>query len=212
MAVSWLATCAVGLGLGLRHSLESDHLAAIGTLLARGHGARRAALLGAAWGCGHALAVLGAGLVLLALGVRVPLGIAAALDIAVAVMLVGLGARALLRRGDLAPSHAHEAPARSPLGAALIGLVHGASGTAAVTLLVLTTIPSRAAGAAFLGLFAAGATFSMTVLSALLALPLRAALDRWRTAPRTINVVAGALSLAAALAIVVGIVREAERR
>lgn len=209
MAVSWLATGAVGLGLGLRHSLESDHLAAIGTLLARGHGARRAALLGAAWGTGHALAVLGAGLVLLSLGVRVPIGVAAALDVAVAVMLVGLGARTFVRRGDATTVHDHPPRPRSPLGAAAIGLVHGASGTAALTLLVLTTIPSRAVGAAFLALFAAGATLSMTLLSALVALPLRAAFDRWRMAPRTISVVAGALSLAAAIAIVVGLVREA---
>jgi len=130
MDATLVGTCGLGLGLGLRHALETDHVAAIGTMVADGHGARRAAALGAAWGVGHAVAVVGAGFALLALGVQVPTTVAVALDLGVAVMLVALGASACARA-----RHAH-APradrARTPLGAALVGLVHGASGTAAI--------------------------------------------------------------------------------
>jgi hypothetical protein len=205
-----VGTCALGLGLGLRHALETDHVAAIGTMIADGHGARRAAELGAAWGGGHALAVLGAGAVLLALGVQVPMQVAAGLDLAVALMLAGLGARAIVRsRRAHAGAPPPARPARTPLGAAMIGLVHGASGTAALTLLVLSTIPDRRVGAAFLGIFALGATVAMTGLSALLALPLGAAFARWRAGERAVHLCAGALSIAVAATIALQVARAA---
>ncbi len=202
---SLLPACALGLGLGLRHALEADHVAAIGTMLARGHGVRRAAGLGAAWGLGHATAVLGAGLALLALDIRVPSALAVALDLGVAAMLLALGARSLLAP---ASGPRRPAPARSPAAAALVGLVHGASGTAALTLLVFTTFPSRLVGAGFLAVFAAGATLGMTLLSALVAMPLRAALERSSRVARFAPLAAGVTSIAAAALVVLGVVRD----
>src|SRR5919206_396731 len=50
----------VAFALGLRHASDPDHLVAVSTLVAgmRERAARMAAILGAAWGAGHATTVL----------------------------------------------------------------------------------------------------------------------------------------------------------
>lgn len=197
-------TCAYALGLGLRHAFDSDHVAAITTMVSAGHRPKHAALVGASWGLGHALMVVGAGAILVALGVQVPPKLAIALELLVVVMLVVLGVATLLGRSPGGHAHTHDAPTsgRSPahwsLRALGIGLVHGASGTAALALLALTTLPSREQGLWFLLIFAAGATLSMTLLSYVMAVPLAAALRRWQRSAIAMRVIAGAISLSAA--------------
>lgn len=66
-------------------------------------------------------------------------------------------------------SHQHrhaEALGRSPLAAFGVGLLHGAGGSAAVTLLVVGAVPGRAHALAALMLFALGTAASMATLSA----------------------------------------------
>jgi ABC-type nickel/cobalt efflux system permease component RcnA len=72
--------------------------------------------------------------------------------------------------GDAHP-HAHEhrhaeALGRTPLTAFAVGLLHGAGGSAGVTLLVVAAVPGRAHALAGLALFAAGTVVSMAALSA----------------------------------------------
>lgn len=196
-----LVTCAQGLGLGLLHALDSDHVAAVTTIVASGKGPRRAMAIGAWWGAGHAAAMLVAGALLIALGAHMPERLALLFDAGVVVMLVvlGLGALRRARRGRAASAaHAHP-PARTPLGAALVGLVHGASGTAAVALAVLTTLPDLAGRYAYLMLFAGGAALGMIVLSAFLALSIGAATRRFALPLRAMYAAAGCLSIAAAV-------------
>lgn len=92
--------------------------------------------------------------------------------------------------------HPHVHPSRTVLGVLggglcrtvvssfAIGAVHGLSGTAAVSLLVLTTFGSRWQGLAYLLAFGAGTVVGMTVLTASLAWPVSAAVrfDRVRHA------------------------------
>jgi hypothetical protein len=86
----------LGLLLGMRHALEPDHLAAVSTLVAERPRLGSAALLGAVWGLGHTAALLIAGGLLLALRAEMPLLLADLFELAVAVMLLLLGARSLL--------------------------------------------------------------------------------------------------------------------
>ncbi len=201
-----LVTCAQGLGLGLLHALDSDHVAAVTTIVASGKGPRRAMAIGAWWGAGHAAAVLGVGALLVALGAHMPERLALLFDAAVVCMLVLLGFNALRRaragRAASGHAHAHAHPAaRTPLRAALVGLVHGASGTAAVALAVLTTLPDLAGRYTYLLLFAGGAMLGMTLLSAFLAVSIGAA-SRWFALPlRAMYAAAGCLSIVAAAAL-----------
>jgi hypothetical protein len=93
--------------LGFKHSLEADHLLAVGALLTRSENcdARRAAQLGAWWGLGHtATLVLAGGVVIglrLLLQRELPIWVEVATERAVALMLVILGAKALYEGAKL---------------------------------------------------------------------------------------------------------------
>ncbi|GAC1351533.1 MAG: hypothetical protein NVSMB1_05480 [Polyangiales bacterium] len=219
----------LGLALGVRHALEPDHLAAITTLVSNAPSARSAAGTGAAWGLGHAAAILVFGSVLVVLGVRVPPHLAFTLDIAVAIMLVSLGVHAVISHREKKP-HAHafgepptppsvESTARGDVEkmaakqrsvrpwrgrSTLVGFVHGASGTAAITLLCLTTLRSTKTAIGFLLLFAAGSLLSMSAMSGLLATPLTALARRGTVTMRTLRVGGGILAFGAAIAVAVG--------
>jgi cytochrome c biogenesis protein CcdA len=210
----------MGLGLGLLHAFESDHVAAVTTLIAQGGGTRRAAWLGASWGLGHAIPLVVVGTLLISLGIEVPASIAGCLDLVVVVMLLALGVRSIVaarlfspppssslehhptglhtHRPDESPhAHATGDRVRTPMGAMLVGAVHGASGTAAVAVAWLMTMP-RAVGVLYLSVYAAGAALGMTLLSALLTLPLGAMLRLWPASGRALRVSTGVLSLIAA--------------
>src|SRR5437762_1925789 len=110
--MSLAAVAMMGVGLGIRHAFEADHIAAVCTLISRGEGARAqvarratrisipegvaaAVRASALWGLGHSAVIIFVGGGLCALGASIPTPIAAALDAAVAVMLVVLGVLAI---------------------------------------------------------------------------------------------------------------------
>src|SRR5262249_50389378 len=157
-----LTSSSLGSLLGMRHALEPDHLAAVSTLVTGERGSLKAALLGACWGLGHTLALVAVGGVLLVLRAEMPASVSNLFELGVAVMLIGLGARAVYqaaKQGEDGPVHVHHhgrvvhthhtgAPhihigawtlARRPL---LVGAVHGLAGSGALTALVLATLPS----------------------------------------------------------------------
>jgi High-affinity nickel-transport protein len=187
-----LATsCWLGFLIGLRHAVDPDHLAAMSTLAVERPARRAAAALGAWWGIGHSAALLGAGALLLLCRVRLPDRAAELLELAVALMLIALGARSIRRalqsRGGAAVEHAHGAVvhshdgggahfhvrsltiARRPL---LVGLVHGLAGTGAITALALASMPSIAAAFAYLATFALGSIAGMAFLTGAAGVPL----------------------------------------
>lgn len=100
----------LGFALGLKHSLDVDHLAAVTAILPGRTGKWRAALVGAWWGVGHSLALLALGGAIIAFDVAFPPAASLALEFAVGGMLVFLGLRLLirLRRGGVLHVHAHE--------------------------------------------------------------------------------------------------------
>src|SRR5262245_61637888 len=167
--------------MGMRHALDPDHLAAVSVLAADAPSARRGALLGALWGIGHAAALLGTGLVLAALAAELPAALGDAFELAVAVMLIVLGGRAVARAaratGDgpmrlhaharlahrhAGPSaHVHVARRTLALRPLAVGVVHGLAGSGALTALVLARLPSPHMRFAYLALFSAGSIVGM---------------------------------------------------
>lgn len=79
---------------------------------------------------------------------------------------------------------------RVGLRAMLVGAVHGMAGTAAVALLVLTTLDSAVAAGAYLALFGIGTLIGMTALTAALAYPAMR-LARWQRVRDAMAVVSG---------------------
>jgi ABC-type nickel/cobalt efflux system permease component RcnA len=189
----------LGLLLGIRHATEADHLAAVASLATRSRGLRSTVAQGVAWGLGHTLTLLVVGGICLLLRLTIPDRIAAALEGAVGVMLLFLGADVLWRwrrrrihihvhrhddgtvhlhaHGHAAheahhEAHAHEHPRGLTARALLVGLVHGLAGSAALLLVTLSTLSSAWLGLAYIAVFGAGSILGMAALSAVIALPL----------------------------------------
>lgn len=101
----------LGLGfiLGLKHALDADHLVAVSAIVSEHKGFLGSSVVGAMWGIGHTASLLAVGILVLALRMQIPEGIATWLEMAVAVMIVFLGVRVLwrLRGGGGVHIHAH---------------------------------------------------------------------------------------------------------
>ncbi|HYF39590.1 MAG TPA: hypothetical protein VD930_07890 [Gemmatimonadales bacterium] len=85
--------------LGLRHATDPDHLTAVSTLLLneKDHGARRAALLGWAWGAGHAVTLCALGIPFIVFDLRLPDPVHRAAEALIGVLIALLALRLLLR-------------------------------------------------------------------------------------------------------------------
>ena len=161
--------------LGLRHATDPDHIAAMTTLVASGreHAARTAARLGAWWGIGHATTLVVFGIPVLLAGRYLPERMQQGAETAVAVLIVFLALRLLVRwRHGYFDLHAHphqerahRHAVRTPAGALGVGLVHGMGGSAGVGVLLLAAIPSEALAVASLVLLALFTAVSMTVVT-----------------------------------------------
>ena len=136
---SGLIGVALGMGLGARHALEPDHLAAVSVLAADCPGARRGLLVGALWGVGHTLSLLACGLAVSIAAAQIPAGLTELFEIAVAAMLIrSWRARhpsSGRSRAATCTSYAAARPAMRPL---IVGAVHGLAGSGALMALVMT--------------------------------------------------------------------------
>jgi hypothetical protein len=188
---------ALGLGLGARHALEPDHLAAVSALAVDSPGARRGLLIGALWGLGHTLSLLACGLAVALAATRIPEGLADLFEIAVAAMLIALGGRAVIRARRERHVHAHvHVPGTSRLPAMrslIVGAVHGLAGSGALIALATAALPTVSARVAFIALFGFGSIAAMSAISGLAGWPL-ARVARRPAAARFLFVVAGAAS------------------
>jgi hypothetical protein len=192
-----LVGVALGLGLGARHALEPDHLAAVSVLSADGPSPRRGALIGALWGAGHTLSLLACGLGVALAAERMPPRLSDTFEIGVAAMLVFLGGRAVLRsmhetpRGrPVAHRHRHRAGHVRPL---VVGAVHGLAGSGALTALVIARLSDTGARLLFMLLFGLGSVAAMSAISGVAGWPL-ARLARSPAASRVLLAVTGAMS------------------
>jgi ABC-type nickel/cobalt efflux system permease component RcnA len=89
----------LGLGLvfGLKHATEADHVVAVSAIVSQERSLLRSAVVGLLWGVGHTIALVVVGVVVLTLRVAVPERVEGWLEFGVALMIVVLGASALLR-------------------------------------------------------------------------------------------------------------------
>lgn len=198
MMLPLAGTLGVGLLLGLRHAADPDHLVALGALATRERRLIQTASLGLFWGLGHTVALLLVGGAMALHGVRFPPAMTDAMEWAVALMLVGLGLRGLCTK----PGTAGVRPSRTAWGSAAVGVVHGLGGSAALTLVTLSTIPHPPRALAYLAAFGVGSTLGMLAVTLALALPLQrvgrlnARLSGWLVVGASMASVAAGLTLA----------------
>ena len=188
--MSVLGFALIGVLLGLRHAIDADHVAAVATIVSRERSFGRAARVGALWGIGHSMAVMLVGGAIVVFRVTVPPRIGLSLELGVALMLILLGYRNVMREPH---RHPDRADGRRPL---LVGIVHGLAGSAAVALLVLATIPGAWAAVIYLLVFSLGTTAGMVVVTALMAAPAVLAKRRMERFDRGLRLATGVLSIA----------------
>ncbi|MCS6927009.1 MAG: urease accessory protein UreH [Candidatus Binatia bacterium] len=192
VAMTPLTTFAFGFLLGLRHALDSDHLVAVSTIVVRERSLWRTLAAGLSWGIGHTITLVCVGLLVLQLQLRIPAAVELSFECLVGVVLIVLGLAAFSDGwrhkkavpGRIPPEGVHSGsrvsatapPHRRPgerglgMRPLLVGMVHGLAGSAALMLLVLTTLPSVHSGMVYIGLFGCGSILGMGAVSLVLGL------------------------------------------
>jgi len=190
MDAGLLPTLGLGFLFGLQHATDPDHVVAVATIVSRTRRFDAGALIGAFWGVGHTVTIVTVGMAIIVFNLTVTPSVGLSLELVVAVMLLVLGVFRIVRfvqdrdheeqavaDGSIGFRSALQTVGRAQAARSVgIGLVHGLAGSAAVALLVLSTVRSPYAAAAYLLLFGLGTIAGMTAITALLALPFRAPL------------------------------------
>jgi hypothetical protein len=214
----------LGLLLGMQHAMEADHLAALASITVGNRGRRKIIRHGMIWGLGHMLTLCifaGAALVL---QYAVSPALSEALEFAVGVMLILLGANVLycLVREQIhihvhrhasgrvhvhAHSHAgehrphtqvpHDHAHRSgfPVRSLFVGMMQGLAGSAALVVLAATALDSPIEGLVYVLLFGLGSMLGMWLLSAVISVPLSLAASFVTWAHRGIRGTASLVSI-----------------
>jgi len=200
---SFLTTLSLGFVLGLRHALDTDHIAAVSTVLAERPSWRASGLVGFSWGFGHTLMLLCVGAVVLLLRVQIPERLAMAAEFAVGVMLVSLGSALAFRlvrerwhlhrhehdgtshvhlhSHSLSQHHGHPHWWRESIKPLCIGMAHGLAGSAALLLLVVSSSHTVLEGLGSIVIFGVGSILGMMVIGLTLSLPVIGSLSLGRS-------------------------------
>ena len=217
----------LGFLIGMSHALEADHLAAVGALATSGRSTpRKLVFLGASWGMGHTTTLFILSSLVLVFGYVLSDRLAAGMEFAVGAMLILLGIHVIwkMRRSKIhfhvhqhgdgkqhlhAHSHAetslehqkdpHKHKHGFSLRAYLVGLAHGAAGSAGLIALTAAATQNVATALAYVLVFGVGSIIGMALLTYAISWPMRFS---EKTAGRLFTIVQGAV---ASLAIFIGI-------
>jgi ABC-type nickel/cobalt efflux system permease component RcnA len=209
----FLFIAGVGLLLGIRHSTDPDHVVAVSTIVSKQRSIRAAGLIGSIWGLGHTLTIFAVGSMIILFGVVIPPRLGLSMEFSVALMLILLGVLNLTgtmqritsyltrtgKTADKEETSVDQSAGRFGLYQCLrplvIGIVHGLAGSAAVALLVLSTIHSPLWATVYLLIFGAGTMVGMMCMTAVMAVPLACAGDRFGGFSRFFTVASGVVSV-----------------
>jgi len=189
----FITVLGLGLVLGLRHALDTDHLAAVSTVLAQRPSLRASGMVGFSWGLGHTVVLLLVGAVVLVLRVQIPEPFALAAEFGVGAMLVLLGGvlgmrlfreRWHLHRHDhdgeqhvhlhshaQVENHRHRHWWHDSIRPFCIGMAHGLAGSAALLLIVLSSAQSVSEGLTYIAVFGLGSIMGMMLVGIAVSLP-----------------------------------------
>jgi high-affinity nickel-transport protein len=185
--IPFVTVTLVGLFLGMRHSTDADHVVAVSTIVSRQGSIRSSATIGLLWGLGHTLTIFLVGTAIIIFGVVIPPRLGLSMEFCVALMLILLGVLNLtgvMRWITERCTPTREVPVMEQpawigklglyqtIRPLVVGLVHGLAGSAAVALLVLSTIRSPLWSTAYLLVFGFGTMLGMMLMTAAIAMPL----------------------------------------
>ncbi len=168
-----------GLVLGMRHAFDRDHMTAVTHFISLEPDPIKSAWFGFRWAIGHAMTVLFLGSLILLLHLKLEPSFEQYAELAVGVTLIALGIWRMLllfrerqhihRHGHRAKEHVHRhthEPGREHVhrfAPTLVGMVHGASGTVELFVLIpITLIATPWLAYLYIGLFSLGCAATMS--------------------------------------------------
>lgn len=189
----FLSLLGVGFLLGLRHALDTDHVAAVSTVLAERPSLLASGAVGLSWGIGHTLTLLFIGSIVLISGLHIPDGFEPIAESGVGILLIVLGASLALKLyrerwhvhshlHDGAPhvhfhshqrqdDHSHRHWMAESIRPLCIGMVHGVAGSAALMLMILSTTKAIGTGLLSILVFGLGSIIGMMVIGLTISVP-----------------------------------------
>jgi high-affinity nickel permease len=187
------STIALGFLLGMRHATDADHVAAVAATVGRERHVGPAAWIGVWWGVGHTITIVlvGAAIVLFNWIVEPRLGLA--MEFGVGVMLVLLGV------ANLNATRRSKTTARGIVRSVLVGVVHGLAGSAAIALLVMTTIRDPAWAIVYLLVFGVGTIAGMSMITMAIVVPFASLGERSARKHAFVRLATGVASVALGL-------------
>lgn len=183
MEMSLFSVLFFGFLLGVQHAVEPDHVIAVSTIASRSKKLWHSSLAGVFWGIGHTATLFVVGTLLLVLEQEIPRLWSLSMELAVGFMLIVMGISNILFH--MKPKHqdstSHtQRPARSLgkwslnssyLKSALVGIIHGLAGSAAMALLAMSTMKNAWSGIYYILVFGAGTVTGMLLFTTLIGIP-----------------------------------------
>ena len=191
---SFALIVSIGFLLGMRHATDADHVIAVSTIVSRERGLLKAGLIGALWGVGHTFTIFVVGIAIILFKIAIPTRLGLSMEFSVGLMLILLGLlnlTGLMQRWMARVDHTHtrmehrhmesgrsesKTPRRSGLWnftrPLVVGIVHGMAGSAAIALLVMTTISTSMWEIFYILIFGIGTIAGMMLITACIALPM----------------------------------------
>ncbi len=176
-----------GFLLGLKHSLDTDHLITVSTIVSRNQGIKKSFVQGAFWGIGHTTTLLIIGFFVLLFKLSLPQSLSNLFEILVGLVLVYLGISLVLeirRKKIHLHTHKHDGEKHIHLHSHkenkhhnhnhksyFIGLFHGLAGSAGLMLIILPGASSTLMGLSFVLIFGIGSILGMALFAILANLP-----------------------------------------
>jgi high-affinity nickel permease len=189
-----LSIVSLGFFLGMRHATDADHVVAITTIVSRERSVKRAALSGAMWGFGHTVTIVLVGGAIILFSVVIPARLGLLMELSVGLMLVALGVMNVTGTTQ-APKNWLSRTRANVTRPLAVGIVHGLAGSAAVALLVLTTIQTPAWAVAYLLVFGLGTVLGMVLVTTLMAMPFAYTSRQFSTTNRRLQLATGVISI-----------------
>ena len=227
MDLSIIFVLLTGLGLGLGHSLDPDHVVAVSALVCNNKSLRKSITSATVWGIGHSVVLLVIGLLVLTLSVVIPQTVLKLFDCAAGVLLIILGvivvrpliSERISNHQGTTHEHTHSHPhphshthehdhehEHSHIHlhkSAVTGALQGLGGSAALMLVTLSTVNSVMIGTAFIFLFGVGVILGMVGIAFLVGSVIAYTASNLEKVHKLIKALTGSASIVFGIAIIV---------
>ncbi|MBM7652260.1 urease accessory protein UreH [Neobacillus cucumis] len=170
--ISYISILFLGFILGIKHSIEPDHIIAVSTMVSKSKKLSRSTLTGVFWGIGHTSTLLIVGMILVLMKGELSDKWAMSLEFLVGFMLVYLGMKNMIvdRKKD-SHQEAHNHEKAFLIKITVIGFVHGLAGSAAMVLLTMSTVSTVWECALYILIFGIGTIIGMMSFTTIIGIP-----------------------------------------